>query len=1244
MICKSCGTEINETQKYCPRCGAQISNASSTKNKAPKNSKSKKLKVLIACVCCLALVICATIGTVVWKKYNSPQLSESDENYVYLDGGFSDIEITDSSSALEAISSVKDMIGIENAQEELKPSSMDTVTDHTYYRFQQYYKDIPVYGRSVVLMVDSDNRAAYLTSNYMRIDSYAADQEISSNYDRQLAFYGEDFTLCEIAYEQQEYNTYMVFRDANSGVAIGEHCLTYTDTEYDYSYEQADGSFLLYDEERNLLPMDSVGKVLNPTWEHIGDSTQFYFKRVFYTGSNENQSRNMQNADFYMQGEKLDFDIYINDDIQFITAANEDAFAETPVVLMENLQAVYDFYKTLGRNGFDGHKGKLYVSYNDRISNDTKGKNAYSSSGNLLSFGSAMDVGQIDLIAHEFAHSVEYTISSMRYEGESGAIMEAYSDIFGELVEGYYNDGKMDWVHCPSMGNRSLKDPLSTENPAKYNGEHWGNTTNLKLFGESMNDSGNVHNNSTVISHAAYLMWNGGEAGLDIFKIDVDTLARLWYQSLFLLHEDATFNQCANAVIFTAQNLYDDGELTQAQLACVRRAFESVGIYADMLSSLSVTTSNGASTEVYDINGNILSSYYLEIEDASSQTVTKGEFTSANPYVVDLEANNVYIFAVKALSSSEAEYRIKVRVIDFHQDNAVLKLQTALHVEEAVTESYFGNVISYNDCLYYWKYNSASFEDTAVFGEYSYAQDVENQLICRDANGTETVVLETNGAGEIAISNDRIFYQAPTDSLIVNSIYTCELDGSDVIQITAGNIESATNNGYIIITKQSDSRLETQICSIDSDSLEMNTIAQKADFLLEYDDIVYFQQRESDDPETYLGKTILAAVNANGQNSTVLYTTQPDLYNEDDYAADSDMMISYSQIINPYIQDGFLYYAYGGFAGTGNVFQGGKIAKVSIDGSGGEIICDLNDSALFLVDSAGNVITDPSLVKSTSDQPYIHDGTVSFYNQNLSAYEDCIVREDYSDFSSYEISNYRLALSDDHILQVEYIEKIENDIYFMLHESTYNMYSAENQNAGMREYYERAKSALFKKNLSSGTITKIYEIGAESNQSGESIFDAYVDALEETEDAFYEGDTSVITQSPQYFLYDMNNDGTKELIISSIKSMAECSFTFYTYNNGVQLLGTIVDTRIFAALPNNGDGIYLYVSFPAGETYNLVIDRVTIENNQLRRSDEVDEEVDLAVQNEAISQYYNPDDAIEMFDVNDYSGLSEYIN
>ena len=70
---------------------------------------------------------------------------------------------------------------------------------------------------------------------------------------------------------------------------------------------------------------------------------------------------------------------------------------------MNNVQNTYDFYKDiLDRNGYDGKNREMFAAYNDNFGG---GDNAYSS-GNFLCFGYKKDSSSVDLVAHEFTHSL----------------------------------------------------------------------------------------------------------------------------------------------------------------------------------------------------------------------------------------------------------------------------------------------------------------------------------------------------------------------------------------------------------------------------------------------------------------------------------------------------------------------------------------------------------------------------------------------------------------------------------------------------------------------------------------------------------------------------------------------------------------------------------------------------------------------------------------------------------------------
>ena len=215
----------------------------------------------------------------------------------------------------------------------------------------------------------------------------------------------------------------------------------------------------------------------------------------------------------------------------------------------------------------------------------------------LVSFASGSNL-DVDLVAHEFTHGVENLISGMSYEGESGALMEATSDIFGELSQDYEDDGDMngrcDWKNCHrdfvDSGNSAAVENSTTgssAHPTMYRGANWG-STDPESF-----DHGYVHNNSTVISHAAYLMCRGSLSGE---ALSTEELGSLLFSSLYLLDSDCDFATYAGVVCWKATKT-----LSEQKARRVREAFGAVGITPQEFDVVEMD-------DVFDSNGGMVSS------------------------------------------------------------------------------------------------------------------------------------------------------------------------------------------------------------------------------------------------------------------------------------------------------------------------------------------------------------------------------------------------------------------------------------------------------------------------------------------------------------------------------------------------------------------------------------------------------------------------------------------------------------
>lgn len=134
-----------------------------------------------------------------------------------------------------------------------------------------------------------------------------------------------------------------------------------------------------------------------------------------------------------------------------------------------------------------------------------------------------------DVAAHELTHGVTDAESQLIYEGQSGAINEAFSDIWGEFVD--LTNGKgtdtaaVRWLigeDLPGGPIRNMKDPTEYGNPDRVGSP---------LYWTSSSDNYGVHSNSGIINKLCYLLTDGDTFnGQTITGLGIDRVARLFYE------------------------------------------------------------------------------------------------------------------------------------------------------------------------------------------------------------------------------------------------------------------------------------------------------------------------------------------------------------------------------------------------------------------------------------------------------------------------------------------------------------------------------------------------------------------------------------------------------------------------------------------------------------------------------------------------------------------------------------------
>ncbi|MDX3077378.1 M4 family metallopeptidase [Streptomyces sp. MI02-7b] len=185
----------------------------------------------------------------------------------------------------------------------------------------------------------------------------------------------------------------------------------------------------------------------------------------------------------------------------------------------------------------------------------------------------------VDVIGHELTHGVTQYTANLDYFGQSGALNESVSDVFGSLIKQYalgQTADQADWLigagllapRVTGAALRSMKAPGTA-----YDDDVLGKDPqpgHMDGYVRTSRDNGGVHINSGIPNRAFYLAATalGGHAW--------DRAGRIWYDALTGggLSPRADFAEFARATVAAAAARYGEAE----EHAAVADAWSQVGI------------------------------------------------------------------------------------------------------------------------------------------------------------------------------------------------------------------------------------------------------------------------------------------------------------------------------------------------------------------------------------------------------------------------------------------------------------------------------------------------------------------------------------------------------------------------------------------------------------------------------------------------------------------------------------------
>jgi hypothetical protein len=186
----------------------------------------------------------------------------------------------------------------------------------------------------------------------------------------------------------------------------------------------------------------------------------------------------------------------------------------------------------------------------------------------------------VDVIGHELAHGVTEHTAALEYQGQSGALNESLSDVFGSLVKQRtlgQTAAEADWLigaglfteQVKGVALRSMKAPGTAYDDPTLGKDPQPAT--MAGYVETSDDNGGVHLNSGIPNHAFYLAATtiGGNAW--------EVAGQVWFDVLTggRLGPTADFAAFARLTVAAAESRYAAGS---PQAGAVRAAWEQVGV------------------------------------------------------------------------------------------------------------------------------------------------------------------------------------------------------------------------------------------------------------------------------------------------------------------------------------------------------------------------------------------------------------------------------------------------------------------------------------------------------------------------------------------------------------------------------------------------------------------------------------------------------------------------------------------
>lgn len=532
---------------------------------------------------------------------------------------FENSNVKNTSDAFKFLNNFKSELGTSSKEALVFNKAVPSITGTTY-RFNQIIDGIKVFDAELILSVNRDGKVTdvsglyYTDRNYDKTNNYSLSEaketvlekyKSASVYEDELYIFDkENGGMLAYLFDVDDVSgSYKVFVSAKDGVVVKEVSSDsllrdkLPTTGYTISSETKtsviDGKTVSYNMQKYTSKVngasfyvlyDPVRRIYMTNGQNKEDYTYKYYDSQLESGAvNDNDA-----IKAYMSLIKC-YDFYADESsFGIVNNGIKNVYGQTI-----DLIAIVHFGEKYENAGYapPGTSSTGYFVFGD---------------GNVLT-GTKSFVNGVDIVGHEYQHAFTSQVCNFVYEGESGALSEAFSDMFGAVIEGKGIASKDFWkmgedvIYPKYSVFRDMSNPASTG--CAYNYSSYKDNLDSCKVGSSYvyndnNDNGKIHYNCTLPTYATYLMYSEAPEFFTEYRV-----LQLWYQTLTKLTKTSGLSDFCSAMVKAANDL----NYTTSQRFIIESAFAKLGIPG----YTGVETWNGNSLTILRGEGNIVSPYLI---------------------------------------------------------------------------------------------------------------------------------------------------------------------------------------------------------------------------------------------------------------------------------------------------------------------------------------------------------------------------------------------------------------------------------------------------------------------------------------------------------------------------------------------------------------------------------------------------------------------------------------------------------